>query len=109
MGREHQFVAQVLRRLVGGEAGDVGGDLEEHASRFAVVDRVEVAAVHDWRDVEAGADDARIYNGIYSARADVPRVTVSATVPYTPIVGAIGFRADGLSLNASSQATVFGI
>jgi Flp pilus assembly pilin Flp len=57
----------------------------------------------------AGVDGARVYDGIYTARPDVPRVTVDARVPYTPIVGSIGFRASGLHLNASNQATVFGL
>jgi hypothetical protein len=56
-----------------------------------------------------GVDDARIYNGIYSARPNLPIVRVTASVPYTPIIGALGFNANGLSLNASSEATVFGI
>ena len=57
----------------------------------------------------AGVDGARIYDGLYSARPDVPIVTVSAVVPYTSIVGSIGFRAAGLSLNASNQSPVFGL
>jgi Flp pilus assembly protein TadG len=56
-----------------------------------------------------GVDDARIYNGIYSARPELPIVKVTASVPYTPIIGALGFNANGLYLNASSEATVFGI
>lgn len=57
----------------------------------------------------AGVGGARVYGGIYSERSTVPRVTVSAAVPYAPLVGAIGFRSTGLMLNASSQATVFGL
>jgi len=38
----------------------------------------------------------------------VPIVTVSASVPYTPLAGVIGLGA-GMSLNASSQSTVFGL
>ncbi|WP_283938184.1 TadE/TadG family type IV pilus assembly protein [Sphingomonas brevis] len=57
----------------------------------------------------AGVDGARIYDGIYSARPNVPRVTVAASVPYSPLAGVFGIPAGGLSLNASSQATVFGI
>ena len=57
----------------------------------------------------AGVDGARVYDGIYTARANVPRVTVEARVPYTPLIDTIGFRSTGLSLNASSQATVFGL
>ena len=57
----------------------------------------------------SGDDGARVYGGVYSERASVPHVRVSATVPYQPLVGAIGFNATGLSLNASNQAPVFGI
>lgn len=57
----------------------------------------------------AGVDGARIYDGIYSARPNVPIVKVTAAVPYTPIVGSLGFNASGLSLNAYSESTVFGL
>jgi Flp pilus assembly protein TadG len=57
----------------------------------------------------AGVDGARVYDGIYTARPNVPIVTISAAVPYTPIVSTLGFRVGGITLNASSQATVFGI
>lgn len=57
----------------------------------------------------AGEDGARIYDGIYSARPEVPIVRVHAIVPYTPIVGSFGFEASGLSLSAYSESTVFGI
>ena len=57
----------------------------------------------------AGVDGARVYDGIYTARSDVPRVTVSATVPYTPLLSTIGFSSIGLNLKASSEATVFGL
>jgi hypothetical protein len=56
-----------------------------------------------------GAGSTPIYNGIYSARPDVPRVTVEATVPYTPLLSTIGFSSIGLQLKASSEATVFGL
>lgn len=57
----------------------------------------------------AGVGGARVYGGLYTERATVPRVRVTAAVPYQPLVGAIGFNANGLSLNASNQAPVFGI
>lgn len=56
-----------------------------------------------------GADGARVYDGVYTARTEVPIVRVVASVPYTPIVGSLGFEADGLSLNAYSESTVFGL
>jgi hypothetical protein len=57
----------------------------------------------------AGVAGARVYNGVYSDRANVPRVMVSASVPYRPLIGRIGFNSVGMKLNASSQATVFGL
>ncbi|HMI74677.1 MAG TPA: TadE/TadG family type IV pilus assembly protein [Steroidobacteraceae bacterium] len=48
--------------------------------------------------------------GIYLNRAGgAPLVTVAASVPYTPVLAAFGFRGVGLSLNASEQAAVMGI
>src|SRR2546423_3135175 len=44
-GRKREPLAEVLRRLVGREAGTEGGDLEEDAARLAEVDRAEVEAV----------------------------------------------------------------
>ena len=57
----------------------------------------------------AGVDGERVYDGVYSARPDVPIVRVTAQVPYTPILGIMGFRGNGISLNAQSEATVFGL
>jgi hypothetical protein len=57
----------------------------------------------------SGTDGARVYDGVYSDRPNVPVVTVSASVPYSPLVGAFGIANGSTSLNASSQATVFGI
>lgn len=49
-------------------------------------------------------------NGIYKGRASgAPIVTVSATVPYTPVLRSFGFSGVGLNLNASQQAAVMGI
>lgn len=49
-------------------------------------------------------------SGIYRGRASgAPRVTVTASVPYVPVLASIGFSGVGLSLNASEQAAVMGI
>src|SRR5690242_21961287 len=45
--RQHELLAEVLRVLVGGEAGAERGDLEQHAARLAEVDREEPEAVDD--------------------------------------------------------------
>ena len=48
--------------------------------------------------------------GIYRGRAGgAPRVTVSATVPYQPVLAAFGFTGIGFNLNASQNAAVMGI
>lgn len=49
-----------------------------------------------------------IYN-VSSGTAYAPVVSVSATVPYYPLLSSFGFRGTGLNLNASQQAAVMGI
>lgn len=49
-------------------------------------------------------------SGIYKGRASgAPIVIVNATVPYTPVLGSLGFSGIGLNLNATQQAAVMGI
>jgi Flp pilus assembly protein TadG len=49
-------------------------------------------------------------SGIYKGRTSgAPIVTVSATVPYTPVLRSFGFRGVGLNLNASQEAAVMGL
>jgi len=48
-----------------------------------------------------------IYNEFPNGGA-VPRVTVSAVVPYTNLFGAIGLGSTNLNVNAQSQAAVIG-
>ena len=49
-------------------------------------------------------------SGIYRGRTTgAPVVTVSAIVPYIPVLASFGFRGTGLSLNATQQAAVMGI
>jgi Flp pilus assembly protein TadG len=58
------------------------------------------------------ASSTETMTGIYDelALGGAPVVTVSATVPYTPVIGAsFGFSGIGLNLNASQQAAVMGI
>ena len=40
-GREHERLAQMVERLVGGEARPFGRELEQHAARLEEVDRLE--------------------------------------------------------------------
>ena len=50
-----------------------------------------------------------VNKGVYTEFPDgVPVVTVSASVPYPTLFGIIGFGTTSLTLNAQSQAAVFG-
>ena len=49
--------AERRERFVGGEAGSIGGDLEEHAAGFVEVDRPEVLAVLDRCHGDAGVHE----------------------------------------------------
>ncbi|ANI78856.1 hypothetical protein EP837_02458 [Sphingobium sp. EP60837] len=49
------------------------------------------------------------YSGIYNGMSNVPRIKVSATVPYTSLFNNLGFTSTSLSLISSSEATVQGI
>lgn len=57
----------------------------------------------------SGAGGTRVYSGVYTGRATVPRVTVRARVPYQPIAASFGFRNIGLFLDARSQSPVLGL
>src|SRR5438093_12594068 len=58
-GRQAEGGTKLLGRLVDGETGTVGRDLEEHAARLAVVDRFEVPAV-DYRRHVASCFQERV-------------------------------------------------
>lgn len=58
-----------------------------------------------------GSTMGGIYNEVTNASGDLvgaPRVRVSASVPYTPVVNSFGFKSHGLQLVASQQAAVDG-
>ena len=56
-----------------------------------------------------GGGTTTVYNGVYQDMTNVPRVTVTAAVPYTPLLGSIGFNVTGLHLRSTEQAAVMGI
>jgi len=57
-----------------------------------------------------GANINESMGGIYSGSTDgAPVVTVTASVPYRPVLAAFGFTGVGMSLNASEQSAVMGI
>jgi uncharacterized membrane protein len=71
--------------------------------------------VHCYSDVitgedAGGANISEAMGGIYTGSADgAPVVTVTASVPYRPVLAAFGFSGVGMSLNASQQSAVMGI
>src|SRR5439155_15972521 len=68
VGRERERLAQVLERLVGGEARADRGDLEENAARLAEVDRAEVVAVDYGRRLRPRGGDALVPRGMLVQR-----------------------------------------
>lgn len=61
--------------------------------------------------LDTSCNTALALTGIYRGKATgVPVVTVSATVPYRPLVGtAFGFSGSGINLNATQRAAVTGL
>lgn len=58
----------------------------------------------------SGKPVSQTMSGIYSGYSTgAPVVTVTASVPYSAVLGAFGFTGLGYSLNASEQAAVAGI
>jgi Flp pilus assembly protein TadG len=56
------------------------------------------------------SDSGTALSGIYKINGgNVPIITVTALVTYTPILGNLGFRPATLTLSATQQATVMGI
>lgn len=49
------------------------------------------------------------YSGIYHGMANLPKVKVSATVPYNSLFNDLGFTSSSLSLVSESEAAVQGI
>jgi len=49
------------------------------------------------------------YSGIYKGMSNVPKVKVSAIVPYTSLFNNLGFMSRSLNLVSESEATVQGI
>ena len=56
LSRQHQALAEVLLRLVDRKPWRIGGDLEQHPARLAVVNRVEIIPIDDRRHVVAEPD-----------------------------------------------------
>ena len=62
--RQHERLSEMGRVLVPGEAGLVGGDLEQHPARRAEVDRPEIVAVDGRRHLVARVDERLAHLGL---------------------------------------------
>ena len=96
----------------------VSGDVvtrTQNLTRTGQVTAGGTARLHYWTNpasvsVSVACDTSGDYEGIYRGSATgAPVVTVSASVPYTPLLGSIGFSTTGLTLNAQSEAAVAGV
>jgi Flp pilus assembly protein TadG len=59
--------------------------------------------------VQVSCDTSGTYTGIYSEfPMGVPKITVSASVPYPSVFGTMGLPAPTLKLNAQSQSAAYG-
>ena len=96
----------------------VSGDVvtrTQNLTRTGQVTAGGTARLYYWTNpasvsVSVACDTSGDYEGIYRGSATgAPVVTVSASVPYTPLLGSIGFSTTGLTLNAQSEAAVAGV
>src|SRR5260370_25088378 len=98
--RQQHFLAEMLERLVDGEADVAGGDLAEDAARRAAIDRVEIIAVLDFGDVgiaepfEMGLDDRLLLLGRHR-EGDVMDEALSKR-PRTLLAVGLVMEVDGL-------------
>ena len=91
-------------------------DETRNVTRTGIVATGGTPRVSAWTDpasisVTATCDSSGTYTGIYAnpSAPGVPVVTVSANVPYTPVLGQLGLTSTTLTLQASSEAAVTGI
>ena len=85
LGREPQRLTEVVGRLVYGEAGRRGGDLEQDALRLTEVDRVEVVAVDHGRDMHARGGDPLLPRHMVDI-GRVPRDVMDGAGPLGPML-----------------------
>lgn len=82
------------------------GLLSGGANRLVNWNATTISVTMTCRTVAGGQTMAGIYQG---RSGGAPIVVVSASVPYTPVLGSFGFSGIGLSLNATQQSAVMGI
>jgi len=100
--------------------GDPSGeDLEKiqrvartgHPDEGGAPQRLQGWTANGMTTVTVTPDTSGIYEGIYTdfpCPSGVPIVTVSASVPYPTLFGALGLGGPTLQLNAQSQTALFG-
>lgn len=93
---------QKIQRVA--KAGDPDGDSDDDASQDK---RLGGWTADDMTTVTISCDTSGTYTGIYTDfPGGVPKVTVSASVPYVSFFGTLGLGNPALTLNATSQAAV---
>ena len=75
-GRQHERLAEVIGGFVHGEAGTVGGQLEQHAARLLEVHRLEPEAIDHRRRPRAGGGHLRPQRELMLLVVDAPREVV---------------------------------
>lgn len=88
--------------------GEPSVDASDHPRLYYWTDPATVTVSITCYD-NSGTDGDRVYDGVYADRAEVPQVTVSADIPYSPLVGGLASLNWGAHVQASDQAVVFGL
>ena len=95
---------QQVQRIA--KAGDPDGDWDDDGNQDK---RLQGWTADTMTTVTVTCDTSGTYTGLFVGYPDgVPVVTVSATVPYPGLFGALGLSSSTLNLNAESQSPVFG-
>ena len=104
----------------GGPGGTVEGDTKTivrtglvsgGTNRFANITDAMITVSVSCSTTAGGTALGGIYTNVKNSTGIVvgaPIVTVSASVPYTPVLQSYGFSGGGYNLNADQQATVIG-
>lgn len=73
------------------------------------VQRLQGWSADNMVTVRVSCDTSGTYTGLYSEfPMGVPKITVSASVPYPSTFGTLGLSLTGLKLNARSESAVYG-
>jgi len=86
----------------------------QKVARTGTPDDGGTVRLYGWDDnstvtVTVVCDTSGTYTGVFTGFPNgVPKVKVSAKVPYPPLFGILGLSSSTLNLNAASQSAVFG-